>query len=341
MRNDRSTSEMQVRPYRAEDEEQLLAVLSASLGGGPAGPWSSTFLRWKHLENPFGASLMLVAEMAGRIVGLRAFLRWRFRAADRTMTALRAVDTATHPDYHRRGIFSQLTREALIVARDQADLVFNTPNEKSLPGYLKLGWGVVGRVPVMLRIRRPIRVLKGIRLIGGTQATAGVPSVVAPPAAEVLAQVGRLARLLEGDETQPRWHTPRDEAYLRWRYGTGTSLDYRAIVEDGSDGIEGLGIFRVRQRRGMWESVVAELLVPTGDRSMARRILRRIVKAAPVDYVVGSMVTEAATPAARRTGFIHSPRGITLVANPLRDGLEPNPLSLGSWAVTLGDLEVF
>ena len=41
--------------------------------------------------------------------------------------------------------------------RDQADLIFNTPNEKSLPGYLKMGWTVVGHVPIYVRVRRPVR----------------------------------------------------------------------------------------------------------------------------------------------------------------------------------------
>ena len=77
---------------------------------------------------------MLVAEADGRIVGLRAFMRWEFAAGDRRFRAVRAVDTATHPDYQGQGIFSRLTLEALDALRDQADFVFNTPNEKSLPG---------------------------------------------------------------------------------------------------------------------------------------------------------------------------------------------------------------
>ena len=32
--------------------------------------------------------------------------------------------------------------------------VFNTPNDKSRPGYLKMGWHEVGRVPVSISLRR-------------------------------------------------------------------------------------------------------------------------------------------------------------------------------------------
>jgi hypothetical protein len=32
---------------------------------------------------------------------------------------------------------------------------------------------------------------------------------------------------------------------------------------------------------------------------------------------------------------------VTFVVRPLRDGLRPDPRAMGSWALTLGDVEVF
>src|SRR6478736_1311829 len=124
---------IELRPYEDRDEPAVLSLLQASLGGGPAGSRPGEFFRWKHLRSPFGPSYMLVAEADGRLVGLRAFMRWRFVAGDVTLHAMRAVDTATHPEFQGRGIFSALTRRALDDLRGQADLIFNTPNEKSLP----------------------------------------------------------------------------------------------------------------------------------------------------------------------------------------------------------------
>ena len=78
-----------IRPYRDEDEPAVLSLLSASLGAGPAGARPPEFFRWKHLENPFGRSFMLVAESEGQVVGLRAFMRWEFTAGDRSFRAVR------------------------------------------------------------------------------------------------------------------------------------------------------------------------------------------------------------------------------------------------------------
>ncbi len=66
-------------------------------------------------------------------------------AGRHAVRAVRAVDTATHPDHQGRGIFSTLTPTRSRRCGSRADLVFNTPNEKSLPGYLKMGWQIVGQ----------------------------------------------------------------------------------------------------------------------------------------------------------------------------------------------------
>jgi hypothetical protein len=65
-----SRLQLDVRPYEERDEEQVLGLLRASLGSGPAGARPPSFFRWKHLENPFGASFMLLAEVDGHVVGL-------------------------------------------------------------------------------------------------------------------------------------------------------------------------------------------------------------------------------------------------------------------------------
>ena len=118
---------------------------------------------WKHDENPFGQSPARVAEDdSGTLVGLRTFLRWRFRRPDgTTLSAVRAVGTATHPDWQGRGIFSRLTLSALDDLRDAGvDRVFNTPNDKSRPGYLRMGWQQVGKVPVSVRLTGPRSIAK-------------------------------------------------------------------------------------------------------------------------------------------------------------------------------------
>jgi GNAT superfamily N-acetyltransferase len=329
-----------IRPYAHSDQTAVLELLTATLGGGPAGQRPPGLFRWKHFESPFGSSFMLVAEADGRIIGLRAFLRWQLQGPGGPVAAVRAVDTATHPDYQGIGVFSRLTRSALQELEGEVDLVFNTPNGASGPGYLKLGWQAVGRVPVAIRVRRPVAFVLGLR--GSSRRPQGSPEVAAEPAAQVFERGDEVAGLLaELPVDGNRVRTRRDLRYLRWRYGAAPLLDYRAVVEQAGGRLQGLAIFRVRPRRGLWEATVAEVMVPAGDRRTARRLLGGIARAAPVDHLTLHVPAWLGGAAAGRAGFLPAPEGISLLIKPLRQGLDPDPTTLRSWSLSLGDLEVF
>jgi GNAT superfamily N-acetyltransferase len=331
-----------VRHYRQDDESGVLDLLASTLGGGPAGYRSPEFFRWKHLESPFGRSYMLVAEADDRIVGLRAFMRWRFRSGDQLVRAVRAVDTATHPEHQGQGIFSRLTRRAVDELRKDVDLVFNTPNQNSLPGYLKMGWRIAARIPVDVRVRRPIPVMREFRRLRSTAApTRPRPAVRAESAEEALSDPSVVTLLAEAGESGRRLVTPLSGEYLGWRYASAPLLGYRAVREHIGGALAGMALFRVRPRGRLWETTVAEAIVRSGDVRTARRLLGRVVRAASVDHV-SCRFPPGSAPArgARAAGFLRAPGGLGLVVNPLRE-VQPDPAELDSWGLSLGDLEVF
>src|SRR3954454_8951437 len=120
-----------VRRAHPQDFPQILTLAAARLGGREREPNEDLF-NWKHRDNPFGASPMWVAEVGGRLAGFRTFLRWEWdRGPGVSMArAVRAVDTATHPDFQGQGIFTKLTMAAVDeLAAEGIDFVFNTPND--------------------------------------------------------------------------------------------------------------------------------------------------------------------------------------------------------------------
>jgi hypothetical protein len=224
------------------------------------------------------------------------------------------------------------------------DLVFNTPNEKSLPGYLKMGWQIVGRVPVNIRVRRPLRFALGVRSMRRSSVVPrrDAPSINGPRAGDVLADDDVISFVKRSSASETRIATRREGAYLPWRYAQVPTLDYRALRTTRSGRTTGLVIFRVRPRAALWESTISELLVEPRDKATTRELLRQVNRAASVDHLACHLPTRSTTAwGTYSSGFLPSMAGVTLVVNPLNRSLDLDATCLSSWALSLGDLEVF
>ncbi|CAH7394634.1 putative N-acetyltransferase domain-containing protein [Vibrio chagasii] len=139
------------------DKELVSAIsnlLNSSFGTSDNLYFRCEFLVWKHKKNPFGESISYVAfDDDYNLLGLRTFLKWRFKINSETYHAVQPVDTATSPVARGKGIFSLLTRKALGDVNNE--IVFNRPNKNSFPGYLKMGWLYQGdiRFGIMPRLK--------------------------------------------------------------------------------------------------------------------------------------------------------------------------------------------
>ena len=335
---------IEYRPYTRADEDQILDLLRVAMKMD-AFPDLRGFWRWKHYENPFGDSPGLVAIGDGKVVGLRVFLRWEWRAGGRTFRAVRAVDTATHPEWGRRGIFEHMTREMIDrLTADDVDFIFNTPNQYSMPGYLKMGWTLVGRLPLRIRPQRPTRVLKvAAHRSGLGGATAITEPAENTPVLDLLGQpaVRRLivaAADTTGDEQG--LSTMRTPAYLEWRYGHNRWYSYRAGFDE-REGSAALVIARPSRRGELNELLITDLVMlpDRGSRSLAAGIARRLAAETEADYIGASGFGHALGMA---NGYLSvGQRGPNLTVRPLRDGLQPDPRQFSSWGAGFGDLELF
>ncbi|UII79915.1 GNAT family N-acetyltransferase [Flagellimonas sp. CMM7] len=140
-----------IREAKKSDAPEIVELLKVALGVGTEKSVANWY--WKHYENPFGQSKIYVAVIDTEIVGVRAFMQWKWVEKDsgKVLKAVRAVDTAVSPNHRRKGIFLTLTNHALQkVKEEKFDFVFNTPNNKSIGGYLKLGWVLNRKIPVNL-----------------------------------------------------------------------------------------------------------------------------------------------------------------------------------------------
>lgn len=348
------TAEPSVRRAEPGDRDAVLALLADTFGAGGLVD-DPAFWTWKHERSPFGPSPCLVAEVEGRLVALRAFLPWRLRAGGREVRAVRAVDTATHPEWRGRGLFRRLTSRLIDeLAAEGVAFVFNTPNRQSLPGYLSMGWRDAGRLPVRVKARRPLRLLRAVLAPGASgDEAAPLPPAESGGVDRLLAEPGSDA-LLDATERRARadgrYHTARSPEYLHWRYTEVPRLVYGARWRLGGGGPGAAVVFRRKLRRGLTELMIAELLIgDPGNVGEAAALLRGLIDETGVD--VATALAARGTPEAAalaRAGFFIVPgAGPRLVARRLSAvssdpaGSGRDPADRRSWRPALGDLELF
>ncbi|MEP6623897.1 MAG: GNAT family N-acetyltransferase, partial [Acidimicrobiia bacterium] len=259
------------------DRAAILDVLRVSLGREVDDRYEALFA-WKHLENAFGPSPAWIACDGDRIAGFRTMMRWEFLAGGRVVRAVRAVDTATHPDYEGRGIFTRLTLHALAeLELEGVEFVFNTPNDQSRPGYLKMGWREVGTLPTVVR---PTRWTRAARIAKARVPAErwSTPSTAGAAAADVLAEVAAIEALLARRAPSAGLATRVTGDFLRWRFGTPL-LGYRALAAPGGVA-DGLAIFRIRARGSAREAALVSMLTPAGDRRAAAGLVKELARVA-------------------------------------------------------------
>ena len=325
-----SHTQLTLRRAEPDDDAQILSLLQASLGWVPDDLFAR-FFEWKHRESPFGVSPAWVAADGERVVGFRTFMKWEFDYEGRVHHAVRAVDTATHPDYQGRGIFSRLTRAAIDEIRPEGvDFVFNTPNANSRPGYLKMGWQIVGRLPVAVRVRSATSSTRMLRARvpadkWSSESHAGLPAL------DVLADDKTIAALLAAQPRDSALRTRRTPEFMRWRYGFD-ALRYRAFLA-GTDVRDGFAIARLRNRGPSVELVMCDTLMPQPDDRALGQLVRTALHESDADYAIrigGSPV---------ESGFVRLPRQGPILT--WRDVRDKHPPRLGDWSLTMGDVELF
>jgi GNAT superfamily N-acetyltransferase len=324
--------EVTIRRASPSDLPSVLALLEASLG------WASDerhaeFFAWKHEQSPFGPSSAWVAvDGDGHLLGFRTFLRWEFVRGSDVVRAVRAVDAATRPDVQRRGIFTRLTRTAIEALRsNETEFVFNTPNRRTLPGNVKMGWCKIGHLPVAVRATSARSWARLARARHPADKWS-LPSRCGTPASAAFAAPGPVERLLAGLGDAKGLRTRLSFEYLRWRYGF-PALGYRVLTA-GPTVEDGAAVFRLRRRGRAVEAAICDLLVPRDQRKLRIELCRRVLATPSADYAIRIGRPSWAD------GFLALPgQGPVLTWRALRDTVMPPPLR--HWDLSLGDVELF
>lgn len=322
------------------DLTAIIALLRNSLGENLI-PKSEGYWRWKHIENPFGESPVLVCQAeGGGIVGVRAFMQWTWVKDGKEYRALRAVDTATHPDYQGKGIFKRLTLDLVKqCAAEKFDFIFNTPNASSRPGYLKMGWRVLGRLKV--------RISPSLTMISASigQRKNSIEKLQLPHNSTDLFFENReqVEQLIAANNLTTTRHlkTSFSFNYLKWRYNQVPIEKYYCINNRNEENTICI-FFRTKSTKYGMEGRITDILV---DRSrLSEQTFMKGIKQLKtyVDFVsvvdndplIGKMLS--------KSYFLPQlPIGPIITIRDLTSEDSSFLLNFNVWKPTLGDLELF
>jgi hypothetical protein len=215
------------------------------------------------------------------------------------------------------------------LAAEGIEFVFNTPNDQSRPGYLKMGWQVVGQLPTAVRPTRLTRIAR----IAKARVPAerwSTPSTAGIAVTEALADTDAVGSLLARRAPGVGLASRLSPAFLHWRFATPL-LGYRAIP--APSGVQdGLAIFRLRARGSAREAALVSLLIPAGDRRTAAGLVKAVASQAEADYVLalgGPIRWPGGLVRLPRVGPVFTCRPVGVTAVPPR------------WDLSLGDIELF
>lgn len=315
---------MEIVKATNDDLPEMVELLKRSLGVGLV-PKSEAYFLWKHIHNPFGASYTYLAKENNEIIGLRAFMQWQFKKNERLIKAVRAVDTATDPAHQGKGIFKKLTLFAVEACKnDGIDMVFNSPNNQSRPGYLKMGWLDNGRMPLYFGMGSVFPAKFNESSLDGIYQRFDVSQTLSPYEAEyVFPKKDRV------------FSTPITTNYLRWRYAQCPVAHYGAVMEKGHFGI----VFRLKRLSRFIELRICEAWIehPNDKKQLiaAFKKIKRAVKPALVSFAPDSSVGKLSM---MLGPFNKGP--ITTIRPLAETNLEPF-VSFAHWEPSIGVMELF
>jgi GNAT superfamily N-acetyltransferase len=125
----------------------------------PSAKFAADAVGWRYRDNPAGQVVGTDAWAGERLAAHYVTCPVRARVEGRTVTGLLSLNTATHPDFQGRGLFTRLA-EATYERGAAAGygFVIGVANANSTPGFeRKLGFQRVARLAAGMLLRRPRR----------------------------------------------------------------------------------------------------------------------------------------------------------------------------------------
>lgn len=148
-----------------EDEAYLFSFLDSMALAHNISALSRDWFIWKFEKSPYGKSVLACAFDNNKVVGCVAFGMGKIVYNSKEYIAALSYETFVHPDYQNRGLFKKLITAAEEELKNkEVSFLYNFPNTKSLPGFLKLNWNKFNHIEAYkLKVNSFFNVISNIK----------------------------------------------------------------------------------------------------------------------------------------------------------------------------------
>ena len=317
---------MEIVNAQIKDVPEIISLLKLSLGEKLL-PKTEEYFIWKHFKNPFGPSKILLAKEKNKIIGIRAFMYWKWVKKNQEVLSVRAVDTATTPDYQGKGIFKTLTMQAVKECTEEGvELVFNSPNPISMKGYLQMGWNYIGKMPLFIRLGSLIPKRYSEEKLNNFYEEY-----------EIGKSINEISFIWEVDIAENNFHTAISHSYLKWRYVDCPATKYGSIIKPGDFGM----VFRFKKINGYIELRVCEIWIEDQAKEKdLKKALNELIKKVKPLFVSCSF--SFLQKEGNQLGFFGPfKRGPKITLRRLAKKSSINFNHFNHWAPSIGSIELF
>ena len=209
-----------IREYKESDKNQVLELLNRNFEKQQhlKVNRNENWWKWKYEDNIFGKPIIYVATHNEKIIGVRPFWPWKLNIRMKEFNCFQPIDSVVDNEYRGLGIFTRMTKKAILENEDKIDLIFNFPNNQSLRGYLNIGWSYIGKLEWYVKINRPIETLSLLKNYTNFNSLKlnEINSITA----------SKISNIKYKGNINGKLKTSRSKSFLTWRYLNHPVLNY-------------------------------------------------------------------------------------------------------------------
>jgi GNAT superfamily N-acetyltransferase len=345
------------RPYQDGDENKLSVLYEDA-----TGKWIGIDAwRWLFMNAPAGKGYIWFADHDGFLAGQKSNVPVDMMILGKRVHAAQSVDTMTHSNYRKQGIFLALARNVYEIAKnDNVALIYSFPNQSSFHGLTEhLGFTTLANVKKFLRpvkiddaitAKLKIPVISSLlgyisRLIydlffpihSGSHADVEIKSASRFPV-----EAEKLFESLSGKFPNM---VVRDTRYLNWRYPDRPNKEYEILLAYRGKVLSGYCVTGTAERRGYNIGYIMDIFADPSDSKTISLLIGNALKAMFKKNIVAvtCLITDRShfVKFLRKAGFIFQMRGLSYnvkVLSPQEVDVEKLK-DLSMWHITFGDTD--